>query len=231
MESLSQSQLQIQIPRKPKAATPSHSSGNKLSLHDYLDFLMAKSHEHLTVKFLNQVVSMHGFAKVFSGGKKVLIDAVEALDVIDPSRSTLQSGISSSACMTLEDIIADLNNLNWQECCVTSIKILNSPKEISSSLQVSESSTPNLKPKRKRKAIGKLMADTEDLNQDTASMKPLKSAKESSSSLQGGGSQLTAPGLKLKPEMKKRGGGASVGSDNNSTTSLAVVPYGSDGSS
>ncbi|XWS41186.1 hypothetical protein CRYUN_Cryun17cG0058600 [Craigia yunnanensis] len=61
---------------------------------------------------------------------------------MDPSRSTLKLSISSSAWLTKEDIIRDLNCLEWQECCVTSIQALNSSPQ--------QQSIP--KAKRKRSA-------------------------------------------------------------------------------
>ncbi|GLT94000.1 hypothetical protein SLE2022_117630 [Rubroshorea leprosula] len=199
-------------------------SAKKISLEDYLDFVLTKKQDHLNIKFLNQVISMHGFRKIFSGGKKVLIDAVETLDLIDPSRSTLQSSISSSASITFEDIIADLNDLNWHECCVTSIKTLNSPKEISSSLQITDLSAPQPTSKRKPRALQVMMADTNYLNQQesyAAFIKPLNSSKECSSSLQG--AQLSAQ-LKLKPKLKKR---ARANGSGDGSSSFALFPFGS----
>ena len=60
--------------------------------------------------------------------QKVLTDAVNTLDLVDPSRSTLNDNASCFAFVTLEDVILDLCDLNWQECCVTSIQTLNSWK-------------------------------------------------------------------------------------------------------
>lgn len=56
----------------------------------------------------------------------MLTDAVKTLDLVDPSRSTLNESVSSLEFVALEDVIADLNHLNWQECCVTSIQTLKS---------------------------------------------------------------------------------------------------------
>lgn len=56
--------------------------------------------------------------------QKVLIDAVRTIDLIDPSRSTLKESVSSDASLKLEDVIADLNALDWHDCCATSFMIL-----------------------------------------------------------------------------------------------------------
>lgn len=61
--------------------------------------------------------------------QKVLVDAVDALDLMDLQRSTLRQSVSAFATLTLEDAIADLNELSWQECCLTSIYSLNSCTE------------------------------------------------------------------------------------------------------
>ncbi|XVF29371.1 hypothetical protein REPUB_Repub15cG0115400 [Reevesia pubescens] len=115
----------------------------KISLEDYIDFLSShKQPPRLTVNFLNQIISFHGFKKFNKVPKKALIDALETLDLIDPSRSTLKSNISSNAWLTEEEIIGDLNLLEWKECCVTSIQPLNSSPH--------QQSIPKSKAKRKR---------------------------------------------------------------------------------
>lgn len=63
----------------------------------------------------------------------VLIDAVNTLDPIDPSRSTLSENICSGAFLGLEEVIHDLVELSWQECCVTSMQTVNASKECFSS--------------------------------------------------------------------------------------------------
>ncbi|MED6170042.1 hypothetical protein PIB30_026894 [Stylosanthes scabra] len=57
--------------------------------------------------------------------QKVLVDAVNSLNLVNLSRSTLHSSVVSAfAVLTMDDAIADLNELNWQECCVTSLEKL-----------------------------------------------------------------------------------------------------------
>lgn len=71
---------------------------------------------------LNQVIRIHGFKKIHHAPKKVLTDAVDALDLVDLPRSTLSESVSAFAVLTVEEVVADLGDLNWQECCVTSIQ-------------------------------------------------------------------------------------------------------------
>ncbi|XP_057478635.1 uncharacterized protein LOC130766005 isoform X2 [Actinidia eriantha] len=74
-----------------------------------------------------EVITMHGFKKIRNTPKKILIDAMNSMDLMDPSRSTLNDeNVSSHAFVTLEEVVKDLEYLNWKECCVTSIKTLNS---------------------------------------------------------------------------------------------------------
>ncbi|PRQ50094.1 hypothetical protein RchiOBHm_Chr2g0129291 [Rosa chinensis] len=98
----------------------------KMSLEDYLLLIQSRSNLHLTVTHLNQIISMHGFKKLHRLHKKVLSDAVSTLDLVEPSRSTLRDYISPPVNTFLNDVVADMNDLSWQECCVTAIKTLSS---------------------------------------------------------------------------------------------------------
>ncbi|XP_028104551.1 uncharacterized protein LOC114303617 [Camellia sinensis] len=116
----------------------------------------ARMQLHLTVNLLNQIIDMHGFKKIHNTAKKVLIDAVNSMELMDPSRSTLnEENVSSCAHMTLEEAIKDLADLKWQECCVTSIQTLNSVNYdlvVHNTDAEAESSKPKLKQKtRSRK--------------------------------------------------------------------------------
>ncbi|KAH7843781.1 hypothetical protein Vadar_020701 [Vaccinium darrowii] len=100
---------------------------DKLSLDDYVSFFDSNKQIDLVAKKLMQIISMHGFVKSKPYPKNAVIDAIKSIDLMEPSRSTLNDeNISSNAFMTLEDVISDLKQLNWQECCVTSIQTVNS---------------------------------------------------------------------------------------------------------
>ncbi|KAJ0054498.1 hypothetical protein Pint_02409 [Pistacia integerrima] len=86
----------------------------KLSMETYIVFIL--SHKQ---------IAMHGFKRINKAPSSVLMNAVKALDVMDPSRSTLNENISPFASITLNHILADLNELFWQECCITSIDVFN----------------------------------------------------------------------------------------------------------
>ncbi|KAJ6931023.1 hypothetical protein NC652_014512 [Populus alba x Populus x berolinensis] len=97
-----------------------------ISLEDYLHFFLSHKQFGLSPNFLNQIIRMHGFKKIHKVSQKVLIDAVDKIDLVNLSRSTVKekNEISSCTLMNMEDIVADLNKLDWQECRVTSIQSL-----------------------------------------------------------------------------------------------------------
>lgn len=79
--------------------------------------------------------------------QKTLGEAVDVLDLIDPSRSTLkQTAVSLSSSLTLDEVIRDIEALKWQECCFTSLQIINS-EEITRSAP-----KPNQKSNKRKKA-------------------------------------------------------------------------------
>ncbi|XP_056685001.1 uncharacterized protein [Spinacia oleracea] len=96
----------------------------QLSLESYLHYLLSRDFSKFTVGEINQIVSIHGFKK--PGRLKKAEEAVKAIEPMHPARSTLKEGISSSTKATIDisEAIRDLKILNWQECSITSIKLL-----------------------------------------------------------------------------------------------------------
>ncbi|KAG6570533.1 hypothetical protein SDJN03_29448, partial [Cucurbita argyrosperma subsp. sororia] len=108
---------------------------NKISLEDYLDFFSSDKQLFLPVAYLNQIIRMHGYMNI-KGLKVSLLnrcnvvkEAVGSINLVNLSRSTLKESISSSASITLEDVISDLKYLEWQECSVTSVLNFSSWKQ------------------------------------------------------------------------------------------------------
>lgn len=58
--------------------------------------------------------------------QKVLAEALNKFTLVNPRRSTLRDRISPAVSPTIDDVIEDLEELNWQECIVTSIQTINS---------------------------------------------------------------------------------------------------------
>ncbi|CAA7051197.1 unnamed protein product [Microthlaspi erraticum] len=100
----------------------------KISLEEYVDFFVSDKSIDFTISYLNQIIHMHGFRKLHKTNKRTVGEAVDALDLLDLSRSTLkQIAVSPpSASPTLDEVITDIETLKWQECCLTSLEIINS---------------------------------------------------------------------------------------------------------
>ncbi|KAJ6306734.1 hypothetical protein OIU78_021947 [Salix suchowensis] len=103
---------------------------SKISLEDYLLFFQSHKQLGRTTHFLRQIIRMHGSSS--NGSKKVLIDVVDKIDLENLSRSTVKekNEISPCALMNMEDIVADMKMLDWQECCVTSIQSLKAKSDL-----------------------------------------------------------------------------------------------------
>ncbi|KAK6163351.1 hypothetical protein DH2020_000215 [Rehmannia glutinosa] len=78
----------------------------KLAMEDYLDFIDNRTLD-LNATQLRQ---------------STLVDMVSTMDLMDLRRSTLlHGGVSGGAGFTLEEVINDLKDLDWNECHVTSL--------------------------------------------------------------------------------------------------------------
>ncbi|KRH55749.1 hypothetical protein GLYMA_06G277900v4 [Glycine max] len=116
-------ELSTAIPQSQASSTKKRASKNeKLCLEDYLHLVHSRQTLHLTMNQLHQVIRIHGFKKIHHAPKKVLVQAVESLDLVDLPRSTVSESVSAFAAVALEDVVADLGELSWQECCVTSVE-------------------------------------------------------------------------------------------------------------
>ncbi|CAN6725896.1 unnamed protein product [Malus baccata var. baccata] len=86
----------------------------KMTLEDYLLLMQSNFHLHLTVAYLNQIISMHGYKKIYKVPKAHLSYAVGSLPLVDPTR------------LTLKDYISPF------KCCITSVETLSSWKHTTS---------------------------------------------------------------------------------------------------
>ncbi|KHN33961.1 hypothetical protein glysoja_036768 [Glycine soja] len=115
-------ELSTAIPQSQASSTKKRASKNeKLCLEDYLHLVHSRQTLQLTMNQLNQVIRIHGFKKIHHA-PKVLVDIVELLDLVDLPRSTVSESVSAFAAVALEDVVADLGELSWQECCVISVE-------------------------------------------------------------------------------------------------------------
>ncbi|EOA36456.1 hypothetical protein CARUB_v10011022mg [Capsella rubella] len=128
----------------------------KMSLEEYVDFFSPENPVDFTISHLNQIIHMHGFRKLHKAHKKIVGEAVDSLNLIDPFRSTLKqtgavSSSPSSSSLTLDEVITDIEALKWQECCLTSLQIINSE---SSSTSSAPAPKRNQKSNKRKKATG-----------------------------------------------------------------------------
>ncbi|KAF3574639.1 hypothetical protein F2Q69_00063743 [Brassica cretica] len=100
----------------------------KMTLEEYVDYFSSGKSIDFTCSYLNQILHLHGFRKLHHSTKKTVGEAVDAVELLDLSRSTLNQTTlsSSSASLTLDQVISDIEALKWQECCITSLQIVNS---------------------------------------------------------------------------------------------------------
>ncbi|CAH1433475.1 unnamed protein product [Lactuca virosa] len=101
----------------------------KLTLECYLNLNNLDSISSTT---LRKIITMHGFNSI-KVPKNDLMDAVGSIELMDAHHSTLENDfVSSDAYLSLNDVIEDLSDIHWQECCITSIQTINSTIDFSS---------------------------------------------------------------------------------------------------
>nr|GMD92749.1 Regulator of rDNA transcription protein [Ipomoea batatas] len=135
----------------------------KLTVEEYLLFIDSHKELELSVDHLREVlllssidsrysiIDMHGFVKMSKTPKKLVLEAVDSLELMNPGRSTLQDdSVSSHVHLTVEEVIKDLDDLKWQECCVTSLHTFNGLNHTSSQVQFQRSKVPAPLPANKR---------------------------------------------------------------------------------
>lgn len=119
---------------------------------------------------LKIIKSFWEFIPLISIGQKIVGEAVDTLDLLDLSRSTLKEApvsSPSSSPLTLDEVISDIEALKWQECCLTSLQIINS-QEITGSVPKPKQKKSN---KRKKATMKKsLNANFGDENDNTMMM-------------------------------------------------------------
>ncbi|KAL0360751.1 UNVERIFIED_CONTAM: hypothetical protein Sradi_3759600 [Sesamum radiatum] len=126
----------------------------ELAIEDYLDFVDDRS-LNLTIPQLRQ---------------QLLVDMVTTMDLMDLRRSTLRdAAVSGDACFTLEEVINDLKDLDWQECHVTSLLALGAVGSASCSSATSDAtaSVKRKRPKRLRRKRTEVGAEQSDISTGT----------------------------------------------------------------
>ena len=130
----------------------------------------------------------------------VVAEAASGISLVYPCRSTLNDEISPSVSLPVETVVSDLNQLNWQECAITSVQTLNSSIQVAIS-----SSSATLDPKAhfsdssEHKTKQKALVTKKNGGSCASSCKKQKSlvTKEN-------GSSCASSGEKLKVKRSKR---------------------------
>ncbi|XP_074346351.1 uncharacterized protein LOC141685127 isoform X2 [Apium graveolens] len=120
--------MELQCCGEFEAGGSSKFKNKNLTVHKYLEFCESHNHSDLTVHQLKKVISIHGFKTTPPKGRKeVLIDAIDSIELMDLTRSTINDDdVSSYAFITSGEAVKDLMCLNWINCSVTSFKTFNS---------------------------------------------------------------------------------------------------------
>ena len=129
---------------------------------------------------------------------------MNTIELIDPCSSTLSQNIKSCAGMTLKQVISDLRDLNWQECCVTSLENISSSN---SNYLAQESGLRNVelpKSKSRKKGSKSKTVDAPTVNNDAS----FDGNSLSNSSVIGEGPGKLVKKRKRKPKDKAGGDSA-----------------------
>lgn len=112
------------MPMLPAAERP------RLTLEDYIVFFTTRSGGGLNVHHLNDIIYMHGFAKLHRAPKPAMVDALRSVELMRPRRSTVPlnatapppgTATAAAAVLSAEEVTRGIEDLGWRECPVGSI--------------------------------------------------------------------------------------------------------------
>ncbi|XP_038980464.1 uncharacterized protein LOC103700991 isoform X2 [Phoenix dactylifera] len=96
-------------------------SETRITPEQYLHFYEDPWRSNLIRAHLNQIIVMHGFIKLHNVPKVLMQESLGSIELIPPTRSTLDEDISSGALLTMAEVAEDLAALGWNECAVRSL--------------------------------------------------------------------------------------------------------------
>ncbi|OEL28676.1 hypothetical protein BAE44_0010304 [Dichanthelium oligosanthes] len=112
------------MPRIPAAERP------RLTLEDYIVFFTSRSGKGLSLHHLNQIIYMHGFARLHRVTKPAMVDALRSLELMRPRRSTVPlnatappagAALPAAAALPVDEATRDIEDIGWRECPVGSL--------------------------------------------------------------------------------------------------------------
>ncbi|KAJ0980588.1 hypothetical protein J5N97_008843 [Dioscorea zingiberensis] len=135
----------------------------KLTMEEYSFFLETFDRRFLSVDQLNQIVSMHGFARFRT--KKDILASLRPLSLMLPRRSTIgDTRISPFAAMlSVDEIKEDIGAIGWQDCPVNSVLSTRSGEEwLQEAVSISSVAAPaaadQIRKKKKKKKMKNLLS-------------------------------------------------------------------------
>ncbi|KAF8683904.1 hypothetical protein HU200_044848 [Digitaria exilis] len=112
------------MPKIPAAERP------RLTLEDYIVFFTTRSGKGLSIDHLNQIIYMHGFAKVHRAPKPAIVDSLRSVELMRPRCSTVLLNATvpppcavpaAAAALSMDQATRDIEDLGWRECPVGSL--------------------------------------------------------------------------------------------------------------
>ncbi|KAJ1297444.1 hypothetical protein BS78_01G376800 [Paspalum vaginatum] len=102
----------------------------RLTLEDYILFFTTRSGDGLSLHQLNDIIYMHAFARIHRTAKPAMVDALRAVELMRPRRSSVPlnatapppgAAPAAAAALSVEEVARDIEDLRWRECPVGSL--------------------------------------------------------------------------------------------------------------
>ncbi|CAL4939079.1 unnamed protein product [Urochloa decumbens] len=102
----------------------------RLTLEDYILFFTTRGGKGLNLHQINEIIYMHGFARLHRAPKPVMVDALRSVELMRPRRSTVPlnatapppgAATAAAAALSVDEIKRDIEDLDWRECPIGSL--------------------------------------------------------------------------------------------------------------
>ncbi|CAL4914074.1 unnamed protein product [Urochloa decumbens] len=102
----------------------------RLTLEDYILFFTTRGGKGLNLHQINEIIYVHGFARLHRAPKPVMVDALRSVELMRPRRSTVPlnatapppaAAQATAAALSVDEITRDIEDLGWRECPIGSL--------------------------------------------------------------------------------------------------------------
>ncbi|CAL4922323.1 unnamed protein product [Urochloa decumbens] len=102
----------------------------RLTLEDYILFFTTRGGKGLNLHQINEIIYVHGFARLHRAPKPVMVDALRSVELMRPRRSTVPlnatapppaAAQAAAAALSVDEIKRDIEDLGWRECPISSL--------------------------------------------------------------------------------------------------------------